>query len=75
MTYAELELCTMALHLLELKFVKRSVNAEPFSAEKLSEIKQLRKSLELKMLRFMPNYNKPKSFDGQILCWNKEIEY
>lgn len=24
---------------------------------------------------FMPNYNKPKDFSGQIICWNKSIEY
>jgi len=24
---------------------------------------------------FMPNYNKPKSFRGQIICWNENIKY
>lgn len=24
---------------------------------------------------FMPNYNKPKSFRGQIICWNENINY
>lgn len=24
---------------------------------------------------FMPNYNKPKEFKGQIICWNENINY
>ena len=24
---------------------------------------------------FMPNYDKPKEFKGQIICWNENIEY
>lgn len=24
---------------------------------------------------FMPNYKKPVSFSGQIICWNDSIEY
>lgn len=24
---------------------------------------------------FMPNYDKPKAFKGQIICWNEKIEY
>jgi hypothetical protein len=24
---------------------------------------------------FMPNYNKPKEFRGQIICWNENINY
>lgn len=24
---------------------------------------------------FMPNYNKPKEFKGQIICWNKDLIY
>ncbi len=24
---------------------------------------------------FMPNYNKPKSFRGQIICWNENVNY
>lgn len=24
---------------------------------------------------FMPNYDKPKPFKGQIICWNEKIEY
>lgn len=24
---------------------------------------------------FMPNYNKPKEFKGQVICWDENIEY